>query len=241
MMILKIKNTVPLLCSLIAFLSLHLKAQTIGGVEEIDDNKVTEWNASSESEYQGIYSLGYSEWEYSLVILVDGNDVVAQIKKGGWSEQNPPDWVITYETLTYTHIKGNMFFADEFNGQFAIYDEGTDRVEGFKRLDSLKIHKDYEFGSRSGKLEDYFSGQYPQASTKKLTDDDLWDLSAAELKIMRNEIFARYGYKFIEGGKMDQHFRAQKWYKPQHKSVDKWLTEFEKMNIKLIKLHEGNR
>ncbi|KXX66671.1 YARHG domain-containing protein [Flammeovirga sp. SJP92] len=219
----------------------NLQAQTIGGVEEIDDTKVVEWNVTDESEYIGVYSLGYSEMEYSLVILKDKNDVVAQIKRGGWSEGEPMAWVISYETLTYTFIRGNRFFSDEFNGQFAIYDNGSERVRGFKRLDSLDVHKDYEFGQWSSKLEHYFSGQYPQASTRFLTSSDLESLSKEELQLMRNEIFARYGYKFIEGGKMDQHFQALEWYQGQHESVDKWLTEFERENIELIQEFEKKR
>ena len=51
---------------------------------------------------------------------------------------------------------------------------------------------------------------------------------------MRNEIFARYGYKFVTGGAMDKHFSKQDWYKPIYASVDAFLTEIEKLNIKVI-------
>jgi len=40
------------------------------------------------------------------------------------------------------------------------------------------------------------SSFYPQASDKLLTAEDVNNLSGWELKIMRNEIFARYGYIF---------------------------------------------
>ena len=52
---------------------------------------------------------------------------------------------------------------------------------------------------------------------------------------MRNEIFARYHYKFRPGGAMDTYFKQQDWYSGQHDNVNDFLTELEKANIKLIR------
>jgi hypothetical protein len=56
---------------------------------------------------------------------------------------------------------------------------------------------------------------------------------------MRNEIFARYGYKFKSGGEMDKYFKSQDWYSGQHDNVNDFLTELEKENIKLIRQIEN--
>ena len=52
---------------------------------------------------------------------------------------------------------------------------------------------------------------------------------------MRNEIYARYNYKFREGGEMDRHFKKQDWYQDNYENVEQWFTEFELKNIETIK------
>jgi hypothetical protein len=81
------------------------------------------------------------------------------------------------------------------------------------------------------------NGAYPQASTRLLTDEDLKILSADELKEMRNEIFARYGYIF-KNPKLKKHFEIQPWYKPLKADVTAELTSTEKANIDLIRKWE---
>jgi len=53
------------------------------------------------------------------------------------------------------------------------------------------------------------------------------------LKIMRNEIFARHGYKF-KTTDMTNYFGAKDWYVPQYDDVTSRLTEIERINIALI-------
>ncbi len=80
-------------------------------------------------------------------------------------------------------------------------------------------------------------GIYPQASLRLLKDDDLKGLSKSDLRIMRNEIFARYGYIF-RTTQMKNYFEKQSWYKPAHADVTNRLTELEKQNIQLIQAYE---
>ena len=55
---------------------------------------------------------------------------------------------------------------------------------------------------------------------------------------MRNEIFARYGYIFREGGEMNDYFKNQEWYTPKYKNVNSKITDLEKFNIQIIKSYE---
>jgi hypothetical protein len=80
-------------------------------------------------------------------------------------------------------------------------------------------------------------GQYSQASSRLLMTADVSTLSAADLKIMRNEIFARYGYIF-KSADLKKHFEAQAWYKPLSADVTSQLTDTEKKNIELIRSWE---
>jgi len=83
-------------------------------------------------------------------------------------------------------------------------------------------------------------GQYPLISHKIFTKPELKFYAGAplaeNLKIMRNEIFARHGYKFQ--GALREHFDAQLWYKPEHDDVTDRLSEIEQINISLIKALE---
>jgi hypothetical protein len=80
-------------------------------------------------------------------------------------------------------------------------------------------------------------GYYPQASTRYLTESDVENMSKDELKIMRNEIFARHGYCFKKKD-LREVFEVFDWYVPATASIVEDLTDIEKKNIQLIKRYE---
>lgn len=80
-------------------------------------------------------------------------------------------------------------------------------------------------------------GDYPQASERLLTEQDLQGLDSKQLRLMRNEIMARHGYTF-KSKDLNGHFNAQPWYSALFMNVEDALTDIEKANIKLIKAHE---
>lgn len=55
------------------------------------------------------------------------------------------------------------------------------------------------------------------------------------LKVIRNEIFARHGYIFKNGGEMEKYFLAEEWYIPEFNNINHLLSDIEKHNIQLIK------
>jgi YARHG domain len=81
------------------------------------------------------------------------------------------------------------------------------------------------------------AGQYPLASNKILTEDDVANLMKEELEMMRNEIFARHGYCFKKKDLREQ-FEDKDWYIPHTTDVRTELTDIEKKNIALIKRYE---
>lgn len=58
-------------------------------------------------------------------------------------------------------------------------------------------------------------------------------LSSEDLDIMRNEIFAEYGFIF-KTPKWKEYFSKMPWYQPQFDNVDHLLTDIDKANIKFI-------
>ena len=80
-------------------------------------------------------------------------------------------------------------------------------------------------------------GRFPEASTRLLTASDLARRTSWELRIMRNEIFARHGYIFKKP-EMRSYFNQQPWYSPRYDDVSKLLSDIEMQNVKTIKSSE---
>lgn len=76
---------------------------------------------------------------------------------------------------------------------------------------------------------------YHITGSRKLTYDDIKGLSNQELRIMRNEIYARHGYIFQDAMLRD-HFLQKPWYTPQTKNVA--LSNIEQYNVLFIKSYE---
>jgi len=81
------------------------------------------------------------------------------------------------------------------------------------------------------------AGKYPQASTRALTEKDVENLKNEELRMMRNEIYARHGYSF-KLADMREHFDMLDWYMPMAVDITSKLTKVEKDNAALIKRYE---
>ena len=99
--------------------------------------------------------------------------------------------------------------------------------------------KGYIFYDRVSLIRNGLDGKYTDVSNYFLQENDLESYSNDDLKIMRNEIFARNGYIFKEGGEMNNYFMNVDWYKPKLKNVYANLTQVEKYNIKFIKKVEN--
>ena len=59
----------------------------------------------------------------------------------------------------------------------------------------------YEVGLRHNSPEAYFSGKFPEASMWLLSEDKVRAVNKKDLRIMRNEIYARYGLISSGAGK----------------------------------------
>lgn len=78
------------------------------------------------------------------------------------------------------------------------------------------------------------------SNSQYLTDSDLWSMSSEELRIARNEIYARHGRMFKDQA-LQNYFNSKSWYIPSVRPEDfneQWLNEYEKANAKFIKSFE---
>jgi len=81
---------------------------------------------------------------------------------------------------------------------------------------------------------------YPEPSNRSGGESDLAYKSCFELKIMRNEIFARHGYIF-KTEDMRDYFSRQSWYRPVYADVSGQLSAGEKRNAQIIKQYESRK
>ena len=73
---------------------------------------------------------------------------------------------------------------------------------------------------------------------RALTIGQLSRLADVDLRIMRNEIYARRGLRFAGGGEMQRHFESKDWYHPEADDVSDRLTELDALNIAMIRRAE---
>jgi hypothetical protein len=78
-------------------------------------------------------------------------------------------------------------------------------------------------------------GRYPMASERMLTAADIEGKPPQDLRLMRNEIYARRGYMFNDAA-LRAHFESQRWYVPLSGSVQ--LSDLERANVRLIQSFE---
>jgi hypothetical protein len=69
--------------------------------------------------------------------------------------------------------------------------------------------------------------------------NDLVNLTKEGLRVIRNAIYAKYGYRF-NSTDLSDYFMQFPWYKAEFFNVDDRLTEIDKKNIFLIQLVENN-
>jgi len=87
------------------------------------------------------------------------------------------------------------------------------------------------------------SGFFPFASVQVMTFPELLmyagEPSLRSLSEMRNEIFARHGYKF-KNAEWADYFGTKDWYWPKYDDVTDKLTDIERINIALIRILENS-
>ncbi len=111
----------------------------------------------------------------------------------------------------------------------------TDKVN---KSDIQEKAKHNEKSSVNQETDD--SGYIPILSERKLSDEDLNNKSKKELELMRNSIYARYGYKFKREDLLN-HFLQYSWYDPitsDMGAIYDMMNDNEKYNVDFIKRHE---
>lgn len=82
-------------------------------------------------------------------------------------------------------------------------------------------------------IENYETKLHEKLETEPVTDEMLEGLFAEDLRVLRNEIYARHGRVFKDV-KLQKTFVELSWYKPDPNFKDDMLSDVEKANLKKI-------
>ncbi|MCR5222413.1 MAG: YARHG domain-containing protein [Lachnospiraceae bacterium] len=187
---------------------------------------------------------GYRYDDSAVGVNIEGD--VVTMGEGDWGEVTPE-----YEFLNTVYYDDGSFTVtiryylyDWYNNKelpdnyFVIYDCKVDKgkPEGFVITD---VHTDQnvDYASDSQNTGDYI---LPYSDSRELTEQDLWGLTDEELRLARNEIYARHGRKF-KSKELQDYFDSKRWYygtiEPDDWS-EKYLNKYETYNVKFISDYE---
>ena len=81
--------------------------------------------------------------------------------------------------------------------------------------------------------------RFAYTSTTLLNDKQFRKMKKSTLRIMRNEIMARHGYRF-QSKDLQEYFSSMPWYKPAASNDEVKLNFIERLNVELIKAVEND-
>lgn len=147
---------------------------------------------------------------------------------------------VTYELIS-SNILGNTGLP---------YDYGWSSVPGYLKLDSMynelvgsqlvsytyEMTENLEGGGQEQKSVSIEDDEYvlPTSDSEYLSANEINKLSAKELRLARNEIYARHGYIF-EDEELKEYFESKSWYSGSKKDIpDSQFNDYEIANRDLI-------
>lgn len=138
-------------------------------------------------------------------------------------------------TLNEARVMRNEFFARHGKrfttpGYKAFY-EWQDWYKPVKNQAAIKLNPIEEQNVKT--IQAYENKIREKITTEVLKAETFEGLFTEELRVLRNEIYARHGRVFKDA-ELQKTFAAMTWYKPNPEYNDSMLTETEKANLKLI-------
>jgi DNA-directed RNA polymerase subunit RPC12/RpoP len=116
-------------------------------------------------------------------------------------------------------------------------------VTSTKSMDQSKNKIDRKIGSNtieknSTESSNLSSSDYilPDSDKRALSEEDIAALTKGQLRLARNEIYARHGYEF-KSADLQKYFSSKSWYNAVPSSTSS-LNDVEKENVKLLKARE---
>ncbi|MBQ7419648.1 MAG: YARHG domain-containing protein [Prevotella sp.] len=200
-------------------------------------SKESEWDAEkiNKKRWLGHFYGNYTSAKDDLQMSWDAYNITAD------------DVASSFEVVTFNGlVMGYVTVAPAKEGTHRL--EGTWEVE--PTLEGITLHS-AAFDSeafmwvRDGidislKRTIYDDGRFPFTSQILLNTQTLGKYDKKTLRIMRNEILARHGYRF-QSKDLQEYFGKQSWYHPAASNDQVKPTFLEQLNIDLIKSAENSK
>lgn len=142
--------------------------------------------------------------------------------------------VVTTEQTTETEMSTEQTDRKDVTGQ----QEASEKTSKVINKEDTTGNEDMGTDGAVGEEEAEYI--LPESASRLLTEDDLRDLSQEELRIARNEIYARHGRKFLDEV-LQEYFNGKSWYngtiEPDDFKED-MLSEIERTNEDTIVNYE---
>ena len=145
-----------------------------------------------------------------------------------FASRNMKDNNRTYENIDSVEVTNEYVQEDKKSEETANTSEYHNNAEESQQEKDESSTNDYTNTTSE-------VGRWPFTSYRKITDEDLYGLDSRDLRIMRNEIYARHGYVFRTQS-MKEYFNSQPWYTPISREVS--LSNIEMYNVEFIKQRE---
>lgn len=186
---------------------------------------------------EGIDARGYQSNSEELVVYNTQNQKLNTYHLGSINQSNQLCSVSGYRVLFDSLIEVKRVGSHHGGLGYdlaPIYEYHKVNAKG--ELVPLESDRYFDFTKFARVEERHFKGCYAK-EIAMMTDEFNYfqsdHLTIAELDLMRNEIFADYGYKF-KTEKWKKYFASKAWYKPLHDDVNDLLTDLDKANVKTI-------
>ncbi len=228
------------LCLLVfVFYPSQVKAQKISEIfgENFQDSSfcfIYEWGSTTEEHYihqSGSFNVAidgkvgyFGQWSFS------GDTIYEYYSHAyGFRGIGEPADLIGNTEIYDLNIPFVYFIGGKEKG-FLLWKEIVDGVQKGSNLYKIIPSRQCEANTTPPSLP----GQYPMLSYQKLPDSFFENRNEEELRLMRNEIFARYGYIF-RSRDLASHFEKESWYRKVFDEIpEDVLTDIEKYNIKRV-------
>ena len=148
--------------------------------------------------------------------------------------------------VIYISGKKNEAVAERYESQASVEDQEKENTEDSNQAQEENQAEDQEEGQSEDQTEEQAENGgdnkfiIMDSSSRYLDRRDLARLSKEELKLARNEIYARHGRKFDDPN-LQEYFNSQSWYKGTVEPADfteSMLNSCEVKNVQLISDYE---
>jgi hypothetical protein len=180
------------------------------------------FNISMASDYETDFSLKFNDKSKNVLAQIINN--CDQLYEMSLKQQEEQRLQQQQQKQQYERQQQKAAQIDN-NALIIIEEEIIEEMEDTSALDAYYEKENKEYS------------EYRELSQRLLTEADLRGYSKAELRILRNAIYAMHGRKFTSKDLQD-FFGRKSWYNPQYDNVHNKLSDIEKKNVAFIQKHE---